>query len=57
MKKDIFDIDILKQEIYTRYRLKYLGEVFDDNKKDQPFDINILCQYEISQHFIQGDIP
>ena len=57
IKKGIFDIDILRQEIYTRYPLKYPGEVFDDTKKDQSFDINTPCQYEITQHFIQGDIP
>ena len=57
LKKDVFDIDILRQEIYTRYPLKYPSEVFDDTKKNQPFDINTLCQYEITQHFIQGDIP
>lgn len=54
MKKDVSDIDILRQEIYTRYPLKYPGEVFDDSKKDQPFDINTLCQYEMTQHFIGG---
>jgi len=57
MKKDVSDIDILRQEIYTQYPLKYPGEVFNDTKKDQPFDINTLCQYEMTQHFIQGDIP
>ena len=57
MKKDVSDIDILRQEIYIRYPLKYPDEVFDDSRKDQPFDINTLCQYEITQYFIQGDIP
>lgn len=57
IKKGMFDIDTLKQEIYAHDSFEYQNEIFDYVKKVDSIEIEIRYHDEMTQHFIGGDIP
>ena len=56
MKKGIFDINTLKQEIYAHEPFKYQSKIFRGVKKDDPFGIETQYHNEMNQHIIWGNI-
>ena len=54
--KSTFDIDTLKQEIYTHDSFEYQNEIFDYVKKVDSIEIEIQYHNEMTQHFIGGNI-
>ena len=53
MKESVLDIDALRLEICTEYPQKYPDGVVDFDRNVQQSEINIQCQYEITQYFNQ----
>ena len=54
MKKDIFDLDILKLEIYLHESLRYQSGIFDDIKNDHQVNIGEQYHNEMTQDSIWG---
>ena len=56
MKKDIFDLDILKLEIYLHESFRYQSGIFDDIKNDHQVNIGEQYHNEMTQDSIWGAI-
>jgi len=56
MKKDIFDIDILKLEIYLHESFRYQSGIFDGIKNDHQVNIEEQYHNEMTQDSIWGTI-
>ena len=54
MNKDIFDIDILKLEIYLHESFRYQDGIFDGVKNDHQVNIEEQYHNEMTQDSIWG---